>query len=65
MEMILGLIEDLLDKLEGDDEAQSADAKASLSTKKSQFISQLQDLVDSGNGQADEILDRLKNAELD
>lgn len=65
MEMILGLIEDLLDKLEGDDAAQAADAKASLSSKKDQFITQLQGLVDSGNDQAADILDRLKAAPLD
>ena len=60
-EMILGVVEDLLDRLDagGDD---GADAKNSLTANKAQFTANLKELADGGNADAAKILERLNSA---
>lgn len=62
MEMILGVIEDLLETLNGSDSTASEDAKNSLKSNKAQFIGNLEGL-DSADAKA--LLEKLKNLNFD
>jgi len=64
MEMILGAIEDSLDKLENGSPDEKEDAKMELKGNFDQFVKNLQDLVSKGNADAVKILDRLQKANL-
>ncbi|MHA1341207.1 MAG: hypothetical protein ACTSRZ_14625 [Promethearchaeota archaeon] len=65
MEQVLGVIEDLIEKFKNGSDEEKEDSKASLKANKDQFISNLQDLANSGNADAKKILDELKSLELD
>lgn len=60
MEMILGVIEDLIDKYENGSPEEKEDALNSLKLEKDQFLKNLQPLIDAGNNDAKEIFDRLQ-----
>jgi hypothetical protein len=62
--MILGVIEDLLEKLNSGNSEDIEDAKASLKSNKDQFIANLQSLVNAGNEDAKLILQKLKNIQI-
>ena len=64
MEMILGVIEDLLDKYENGTSEEKEDSSSSLKMQKDQFMSNLKPLVDAGNEDAKKIFDRLQNLSL-
>lgn len=65
MEAIFGVIEDLLDRLNGKDKDDADDAKMSLKSNKDSFIKNLEQLKSSGNAKAAEILNKLKSAKID
>lgn len=58
--MILGVIEDLIDKYENGSPEEKEDALNSLKLEKDQFLKNLQPLIDAGNNDAKEIFDRLQ-----
>ena len=60
MEMILGLIEDILDKFESGSPEEREDSKNTLKQDMEQFKQKLQPLINAGNQDAVNILDRLK-----
>jgi hypothetical protein len=60
MEMILGVIEDLLDRVEQGAGEDQEDAKQELKLNLTQFQTNLQQLASSGNADADAILKRLE-----
>lgn len=62
--MILGVIEDLLEKLNSGVPEDVEDAKSSLKSNKDQFISNLQTLVDAGNADAKLIIEKLKKINI-
>lgn len=64
LEMILGVIEDLLEKLNSGVPEDVEDAKSSLKSNKDQFISNLQTLVDAGNADAKLIIEKLKKINI-
>ncbi len=64
MEMILGVIEDLLDKYENGTSEEKEDSSSSLKMQKDQFMSNLKPLVDAGNEDAKKIFERLQNLAL-
>jgi hypothetical protein len=59
MEMILGVIEDALERYEGGSGDDKADAMNELKLNFNQFKTQLNDLANGGNADAKGILDRL------
>lgn len=61
MEMILGLIEDVLDKFEHGSPEEKEDSKSTLMQDINQFIKNLQPLVASGNEEAQKLLTRLND----
>ena len=64
MEMILGVIEDLLDKYENGTSEEKEDSSSSLKMQKDQFMNNLKPLVDAGNEDAKKIFERLQNLSL-
>jgi len=60
MEMILGVIEDLIEKVAKGSEDEKEDAKMELNLNKLQFQTQLGELAQTGNAKAQELLNRLK-----
>ncbi|MHA1674317.1 MAG: hypothetical protein ACTSYI_11910 [Promethearchaeota archaeon] len=64
MEMILGVIEDLLDKYENGSSEEKEDSSSSLKMQKDQFMSNLKPLVDAGNEDAKKIFERLENLSM-
>ena len=64
MEMILGLIEDILDKIENGTPEEREDSNNTLKQDMEQFKQKLQPLVDAGNQDAINILDRLKKINI-
>ena len=60
MEMILGVIEDVLDQFENGTADEKEDAKQSLLQDRSQFLSNLKPLADSGNADAAALIERLE-----
>lgn len=64
LEMILGVIEDLLEKLASGIPEDVEDAKSSLKSNKDQFMSNLQSLADAGNADAKSILEKLKKINI-
>ncbi len=64
MEMILGVIEDLLDKFENGSGDEKEDAKQSLLQDKSQFLTNLKPLADGGNSDAQKLISRLEGLSL-
>jgi len=64
MEMILGIIEDLIDRFKNGTSEEKEDAKASLIANKNQFINNLNELINKGNSEAKKLLDELNILEL-
>jgi len=65
MEAIFGVIEDLLERLNGSDADDKEDAKMSLKSNKDSFVKNLEQLVASGNAKAGDLLNKIKSAKLD
>jgi len=61
MEMIFGVIEDLIEKLNNGNQDEAEDAKNSLKTNKSQFITNLESI---NTDEARKILEKLKSLDL-
>ncbi|MHA1777517.1 MAG: hypothetical protein DRO88_13130 [Promethearchaeia archaeon] len=61
MEMILGVIEDLIDKYENGTPEEKEDALNSLKLEREQFLRNLQPLIDAGNGDAKKIFEKLQS----
>ena len=64
MEFIFGVIEDLLDKYEKGAGDEQEDAKQSLLQDRSQFLTNLKPLADSGNADAKALIERLEKLSL-
>ncbi|MHA1820647.1 MAG: hypothetical protein ACTSU2_01600 [Promethearchaeota archaeon] len=64
MEAIFGLIEDLIERANGSDPDDAADAKLSLKNNKNEFIKNLEDMVQQGNAEAAKLLEKLKALDL-
>ena len=64
MEFIFGVIEDLLDKYEKGTGDEQEDAKQSLLQDRSQFLTNLKPLADSGNAEAKVLIERLEKLSL-
>jgi hypothetical protein len=64
MEQIFGVIEDLLERLNGSDADDKEDAKMSLHSNKDSFVKNLEQLVASGNAKAGDLLNKIKSAKL-
>ena len=60
MEVILGVIEDLINKFKNGNSEEQFDAKEELKININQFKDNLSGLVTKGNKKAQEILDELK-----
>ncbi|MCF2139236.1 MAG: hypothetical protein K9W44_04200 [Candidatus Lokiarchaeota archaeon] len=61
MEMILGVIEDLLDKYENGTPEEKEDSLNSLKLERDQFLQNLKPLVEAGNSDAQKIYNKLEN----
>jgi hypothetical protein len=64
MEMILGVIEDLLDRYETGTGPDKEDAGAELKLNFGKFKASLEQLVNKGNADAKKILDRLSKIKV-
>ena len=60
MEVILGVIEDLINKFKNGNSEEQFDAKEELKININQFKDNLSGLITNGNKKAQEILDELK-----
>ncbi len=58
--MILGVIEDLLDKYENGTPEEKEDSLSSLKLERDQFLQNLKPLVDAGNSDAQKIYNKLE-----
>ena len=63
MEMIFGVIEDLIDKFQGGDPDQKEDAKNSLKVHYDEYVANLEGMPD--NPTAQDLLAKLKGLNLD
>ena len=63
MEMIFGVIEDLIERFNGNDAADKEDARNNLKSNMGQFIQNLENL--GGNPDAQKLLGELKSLKLD
>lgn len=59
--MILGVIEDLLDKYENGTPEEKEDSLNSLKLERDQFLQNLKPLVEAGNSDAQKIYNKLEN----
>lgn len=64
MEMILGVIDDVLNQFENGTADEKDDAKQSLLQDRNQFLSNLKPLADSGNAEAKALIERLEKLSL-
>jgi hypothetical protein len=64
VEMILGVIEDLLDKFEQGSAEEKEDARNTLQLERDQFLANLKPLVDGGNEVAKILRDRLEKIQF-
>jgi hypothetical protein len=63
MEMIFGVIEDLIERFKGNDAADKEDARNNLKSNMGSFIQNLESLA--GNADAQKLLGELKALKLD